>query len=80
MHYKIEGAMRRNKTTFIVCSILWLFLVIVFVAPFSYSMFQAKIDGTFAIDIFIQRLTANITNPFGSLGGVLTEGATKDFV
>lgn len=80
MHYKIKGAMKRNKTTFVVCSILWLFLVIVFVVPFSYSMFQAKIGGTFAIDIFIERLTSNITNPFVSLSGLITQGATKDFI
>lgn len=80
MNYKIKGAIRRNKNSFIVCGILWLFLVIVFVAPFSYSIFEASVNGQFAIDIFIERLTSNITNPFGSIGGLLTNGAIKDFI
>ena len=41
MNYKIEGAIKKNKKSFIICTILWLILVIVFVAPFSYSVFQA---------------------------------------
>ena len=53
MNYKIEGAMRRNRKNFIVCSILWLFLTIVFVAPFSYSTFKASVNGSFSLDIFI---------------------------
>ena len=80
MNYKIEGAIRRNRNVFIVCSILWLFLVIVFVAPFSYSAFQANVGGKFSIDIFIENIMANITNPFGTIGGIISEGALKDFV
>ena len=54
MNYKIEGAIRRNRTNFIVCAILWLFLVIVFVAPFSYSVFESSINGQFSLEVFIE--------------------------
>ena len=80
MNYKIEGAIRKNKKSFIICTILWLFLVIVFVAPFSYSTFQAKTSGTFSLDVFLEQLSTNITNPFGTLGGIFTQGATHDFI
>ena len=45
MNYKLEGAIKKSKKSFIICAILWLVLVIVFVAPFSYSAFQATNDA-----------------------------------
>lgn len=80
MNYKIEGAIRRNRKTFIVCAILWLLLVIVFVAPFSYSSFEASVGGKFSLDIFMEQLAANITNPFGVLANIFTQGATHNFI
>lgn len=79
MNYKIEGAIRRNKKTFIVCSILWLFLVIVFVAPFSYSAFQANASGKFSLEIFMEKITSNIANPFGTIAGIISDGAIHNF-
>lgn len=81
MNYKIEGAIRKNRKNFIVCTILWLLLVIVFVAPFSFSTFQANVSGKFSLDIFIEQIATNIMNPFATLGSIFTtEGATHDFV
>ena len=80
MNYKIEGAIKRNKKNFIVCSILWLLLVIVFVAPFSFSFFQASQGGSFSLEIFMEKIASNITNPFGTIGGIFTEGATHNFI
>ena len=81
MNYKIEGAIRKNKKSFIICAILWLILVIVFVAPFSYSVFEASTSGKFSLDIFLTQIVTNITNPFATLGGIFTTGgATHDFI
>ena len=81
MNYKIEGAIKKNKKNFIVCAILWLLLVIVFVAPFSYSVFESSINGQFSLEVFIEKIETNITHPFGTLGGIFTrEGAIHDFV
>ena len=81
MNYKIEGAIRRNRKSFIVCAILWLLLVIVFVAPFSYSVFEANASGKFSLDIFLNQIATNITNPFATLGGIFAaEEAIHDFV
>ena len=81
MNYKIEGAIRRNRKSFIICAILWLLLVIVFVAPFSYSRFEASVTGKFSLDTFMGQISTNITNPFATLGGIFTtEGALHDFI
>ena len=81
MNYKIEGAIRKNRTSFIICGILWLLLVIVFVAPVSYSAFQATNEaGNMSLEIFIEQISKNITNPFGALGGIFTQGATHNFI
>jgi len=44
MHYKVEGAIRRNRKYFIIYIILWIFLAIVFVSPFSYSSHMAGLN------------------------------------
>lgn len=81
MNYKIQGAIRRNRKSFIICSILWLLLVIVFVAPFSYSVFEASVSGKFSLNIFLSQIATNITNPFATLGGIFTaEGAMHNFI
>lgn len=80
MNYKIEGAIKKNREKFIVCSILWLVLIIVFVAPLSYSVFEASVSGKFSLEIFMERIAANITNPFGTISGIFTQGATHNFI
>ena len=81
MNYKIEGAIRRNRKSFIICAILWLLLVIVFVAPFSYSVFQATNEiGKISLETLMEQLPTNITNPFGTLAGIFTQGATHKFI
>lgn len=80
MNYKIEGAIRKNKKSFIICAILWLLLVIVFVAPFSYSIFEASVTGQFNMTVFIEQLPTNITKPFETFINVFAKGATNNFV
>ena len=80
MNYKIKGAIRRSKKSFIICGILWLLLVIVFVAPMSYSAFLANQGGKFVLDVFVEQIFTNIMNPFGALAGVFTQGATHNFI
>ena len=81
MNYKLEGAIKKSKKSFIICAILWLVLVIVFVAPFSYSAFQATNDaGKVSMSIFMDQLMANITNPFAALAGIFEQGAIHNFI
>ncbi len=80
MNYKISGAMRRNRTTFIICIILWVFLTIVFVSPLSLSFFQAKVNGAFDGTTFFQKIGENITHPFSALFDLFSEGAVGNFM
>lgn len=81
MNYKIEGAIKKNRKSFIICGILWLLLVIVFVAPLSYSIFQATNDlGKISMTVFMEQLPINITKPFATLVGIFTQGAIHNFI
>lgn len=80
MNYKIEGAIRRNRKTFTIYAILWLFLVIVFVVPFSYSGYEANVTGTFSIEVFIEKLIISIPHPFQTISLIFTQGATHSFI
>ena len=80
MNYKIEGAIRRNRKTFTIYAILWLFLVIVFVVPFSYSGYEANVTGTFSIEVFIEKLITSIPHPFQTISLIFTQGATHSFI
>lgn len=75
MNYKIEGAIRRNRKNFIIFAILWLFIAIVFVAPFAYSSHMAGLEGKMDLEVFIQTFGPSITNPFGTLGNIFSQGA-----
>ena len=79
MNYKIQGAIKRNRTTFVICAILWVILTIVFVAPLTYSFFLAKQSGSFDLTIFFETIVQNITNPFGTLGNIFSQGASVNF-
>lgn len=79
MNYKIEGAIKRNRKNFIIFAILWLFIAIVFVAPFAYSSHMAGLEGKMDLGVFIETFGPSITNPFGTLGKVFSEGAGGTF-
>lgn len=79
MNYKIEGAIKRNRTNFIIFAILWIFIAIVFVTPVAHSTFVAKAGGTFNLEKFISTFGTCITNPFETLGKVISEGAIENY-
>lgn len=80
MNYKIEGAIRRNKKSFIVCAVLWLILTIVLVAPLSYSIFQASSNGKISLEIVFEQFPTNIMNPFKTIFQIFATGGFHDFV
>ena len=75
MHYKIEGAIRRNRTNFIIFAILWVFLAIGLVTPLAYGSYHAGLEGGFDLNVFFETVSGSITNPFGTLGNLVAEGA-----
>ena len=64
MNYKIEGALRKNKKTFIFAAILWLFLAIVFVMPIAYGWEVASAGEKFSINTFSATVGERIAQPF----------------
>lgn len=69
MNYKIEGALRKNKKTFILAAILWLFLTIVFIMPIScgwdIALKEAADTGTkISINTFAMSVGERIAQPF----------------
>lgn len=64
MNYKIEGAFRKNKKTFIFAAILWLFLAIVFVMPIAYGWEVASAGEKFSMNTFTQAIGERVAQPF----------------
>ena len=79
MNYKIEGAIRRNRKNFIIFAILWIFIAIVFVSPFAYSSYMAGLEGKMDLEVFFNTFGESLSNPFGTLGKVFSEGASQTF-
>lgn len=72
MGYKVKRAIEKNKKYFLMFGILWLTLVIVFVAPLACSIKEAIVLGetgtsVFSFEQFFLSIGENITNPFNSL-------------
>ena len=75
MNYKIEGAIRRNRTNFIIFAILWIFIAIVFVSPFTYSSYVAGLEGQFNLEVFFKTFGESIGKPLQTFGNVFSQGA-----
>lgn len=72
MNYKIEGALRKNKITFIFAAVLWLLLAIVFVMPIAYGWSVAENEailtgGKFSINTFSAAVGEKIAQPFQNI-------------
>ena len=79
MNYKLAGAIKKSRKSFIICAILWVFLTIVFVSPLANSIFSGNVNGKFDLGIFFETFINSIKNPFGSFGNVFASGATGTF-
>ncbi len=79
MNYKIEGAIKKNRKNFIIFLILWLFIAIVFVVPFAHSAHMAGLQEKFELQVFIDTFGISMSNPFGTIGKILEEGAIGTF-
>ena len=62
MNYKVQGAINKNKKTFIIAIVLWLFIAIVFIPPLACCIFAATYNGGFEIDRFINTLLNTLCN------------------
>ena len=76
MHYKIEGALRRNKKNFIIFIVLWFILTIVLVMPIGYSITQATVDGQFNMEKFFSGIYDGVSH----LGTVIGKTFTPEYI
>lgn len=67
MNDKLVRALKSSRKYFLIFGILWLILVIVFVAPLSCSIVEATAQG-FGIETFLPSFGTNITNFFSTFG------------
>ncbi len=73
MNYKLEGAIKKNKSKFIVVAILWLILAIVFVVPITYALCRASALNQGLTDV-IQYFTEAVGSPFAILRVLVKKG------
>ncbi len=79
MNYKLEGAIRRNRTNFIIFGILWIFIAIVFVTPIAYSAYMSTADGSFDLTVFMETFFSSIMVPFQTLGSIFSGEASGTY-
>lgn len=76
MNYKIQGTIKKNKKTFIIAIVLWLFIAIVLIAPLAYSIaYTTATKNAFDFGTFLEMLFKVITHPFLSFEGLIKNNA-----
>ena len=63
MGYKISGGLRRNRTTIVVGLVLWIICAILLILPFTCSVSEASLGGSFDLTTFISSFTKYISSP-----------------
>ena len=71
MNYKVQGAIRKNKKTFIFAIILWVFIAIVLIPPLACSFFAATYRGGFQFDPFFNTLFKAAMHPFSAFAELI---------
>lgn len=76
MNYKVEGALKKSKKTFIIAIALWIFIAIVLIPPIAYSLAYATSRGGFNFELFTQMLFKVAMNPFSkAFNGLIQNNA-----
>lgn len=71
MNYKVQGAINKNKKTFIFAIVLWLFIVIVLISPLAYSIAYATAKGAFDFQKFLDMIFKIGLHPFLAFKGLI---------
>ena len=90
MNYRIKGALKKSKMVFIVAIAIWIALSILLSAPIAVSIVEAKVNGVFDLNNFLDNIFANIGDVRQNLSKVFkseyistfgkTEGYTSIFI
>ncbi len=76
MNYKIDGAIKKSRISIIIALILWLFLAIVLIMPFTCSMFQLELlkqnnSSADKLNEFIRIFVWGISNPISGFKSII---------
>ena len=77
MNYKIEGSIRRNKKYFVIFGILWLFIAIVLIVPFTLGVNTATVQKDLGLGI--TKFTDMLFNPFGGIGELISNNLMQAY-
>ena len=80
MNYKVQGALKKSRKYYIIYTILWLFLVIVFIMPAGAAIKDATVNDVFDFGNFLKQLGNYVTNPFSSFSLVFTANYFSSFL
>lgn len=80
MNYKVEGALKKSRKYFIIYTILWLFLVIVFIMPVGAAIKDATVNNTFNFGNFMTKFGNYVTQPFSSFNLVFMPAYLPSFL
>ena len=77
MNYKIEGSIRRNKKYFVIFSILWLFVAIVLIVPFTLGVNTTTVEKDLGAGI--TKFAEMLFNPFGGLSELIANNLMQSY-
>ena len=69
---KIKKGLRKSKGKLVVALVLYLVLLLIFIAPLSIAIKEAMKTGAFNISIFFDVIQSQIAKPFSSIGLALS--------
>ena len=78
MNYKIEGSIRRNKKYFIIFAILWLFIAIVLIVPFTLGINTTTVEKDLGVGI--AKFTQMLFNPFGGISELISNNLMQSYL
>ena len=80
MNYKVQGAINKNKKTFIFAIVLWVFIAIVLIPPLAYGILAATAGGGFDFNTFIDFFGKLFMHPFKAFGGLAKNNAIGTYI
>ena len=78
MNYKIEGSLRRNKKYFIIFAILWLFIAIVLIVPWTLGVNVTTIEGDLGAGI--GKFVETMKNPFAGFVEIIENDLMQSYL
>jgi len=78
MNYKIEGSLRRNKKYFIIFAILWLFIAIVLIVPWTLGVNVVNIEKDLGAGI--AKFVEMLFNPIGGLKELIEKDLMQPYL